>query len=65
MVAVSLGWYFFVAYMFTTGAMVRGYRQIGHWIDRLAGGMLIVLGLKLAREARSPVKFHKIQNRQE
>ena len=54
MVAVSLGWYFFLAYMFTTGAMVRGYRQIGHWIDRLAGGMLIVLGLKLAREARSP-----------
>jgi len=40
--------------MFTTGAMVRGYRQIGHWIDRLAGGGLIVLGVKLAREARSP-----------
>ena len=27
-------------------------RQISHWIDRLAGGMLIVLGLKLARESK-------------
>ena len=52
MVAVSIGWYFLVAYMFTTEPMVRGYRQIGHWIDRLAGGLLILLGVKLAIESK-------------
>jgi len=52
MVAVSIGWYFLVAYMFTTEPMVRGYRQIGHWIDRLAGGILILLGVKLAMESK-------------
>ncbi len=52
MVAVSTGWYFLVAYMFTTGLMVRGYRQIGYWIDRLAGGMLILLGVRLAMESK-------------
>ena len=52
MVAVSIAWYLVVAYVFTTEPMVRGYRQIGHWIDRLAGGLLIVLGVKLAAESK-------------
>jgi threonine efflux protein len=52
MVAVSIGWYLFVAYLFTTPPMVRGYRQIGHWIDRFAGGMLVLLGVKLAMESK-------------
>jgi threonine efflux protein len=39
MVAVSIGWYFLVAGIFTTEPIVRGYRQIGHWVDRFAGGM--------------------------
>jgi threonine efflux protein len=52
MVAVSLGWYFLVVYIFTTEPMLRGYRQIGHWIDRLAGSMLILLGVKLAIESK-------------
>ncbi len=50
MVTVSLCWYSFVACLFTTGPMLRFYRRIGHWIDRLAGGMLILLGVKLAME---------------
>jgi threonine efflux protein len=52
MVAVSVGWYFLVAYLFTTGVMARGYRRFGHWIDRLAGGMLVLLGVKLAAESK-------------
>jgi threonine/homoserine/homoserine lactone efflux protein len=52
MVAVSIGWYFLVAFMFTTDPIVRGYRQIGHWIDGLAGGMLILLGVKVAMESK-------------
>jgi len=52
MVAVSISWYFLVAYMLTTEPMVRAYRQIGHWIDRVAGGLLVVLGVKLAIEAK-------------
>jgi len=52
MVAVSVGWYFFVAYIFTTEPMLRGYRAIGHWIDRLAGGLLILLGVRLAMQGR-------------
>jgi threonine/homoserine/homoserine lactone efflux protein len=51
MVAVSLDWYFLVAYLFTTDVMVRGYRRLGHWIDRLAGGMLVLLGVKLVAES--------------
>jgi len=50
MVAISVGWYFLVAYLFTTEVMVRGYRRVGRWIDRLAGGMLILLGVKLAAD---------------
>jgi threonine/homoserine/homoserine lactone efflux protein len=52
MVAVSIGWYFLVAYLFTTTPVVRGYLRIGHWIDRLAGGMLVLLGVKLAVESK-------------
>jgi threonine/homoserine/homoserine lactone efflux protein len=52
MVAVSLAWYFLVAYIFTTQPMLRSYRQIGHWIDRLAGSLLILLGVKLAVESK-------------
>jgi threonine efflux protein len=52
MVAVSIGWYVLVAYMFTTEPVVRGYRLIGHWFDRLAGGLLVLLGVKLAIESK-------------
>jgi threonine/homoserine/homoserine lactone efflux protein len=52
MVVVSIGWYFFVAYMFASEPVVRGYREIGHWVDKLAGGMLVLLGLKLAIESK-------------
>jgi threonine efflux protein len=52
MVAVSIGWYFLVACIFTTEPIVRGYRQIGHWVDRFAGGMLMLLGVKLAIQSK-------------
>lgn len=50
MVAVSVGWYLLVACLFTTGPIVRGYRRLGRWLDRVAGGMLILLGIKLATD---------------
>jgi threonine efflux protein len=52
MVAVSIGWYFLVAYLFTTQVMVRGYRRFGHWIYRLAGGLLVLLGVKLSMDSK-------------
>lgn len=52
MVAVSVGWYFLVAYVFASEAVMRGYRQFGHWIDKLAGSMLVLLGLRLAIESK-------------
>lgn len=48
MVAISMSWYAFVACVVTTAPFVRGYRRVGRLSDKIAGGMLVVMGLKLA-----------------
>ena len=52
MVIVSVGWYSLLAYLFTTEVMVHGYRRIGHWMDRIAGGLLVLLGVRLALDSK-------------
>jgi threonine efflux protein len=52
MVLISVCWYVLVAYMFSTGFVSQGYRRIGHFIDKIAGGLLVFLGLRLAVDSR-------------
>ena len=50
--AVEFLWYLAVALMFSTGRVRRAYAGAKRWIDRLAGGCLAALGLKLALSER-------------
>ncbi len=50
--AVEFLWYLAVALLFSTGRVRRAYTGAKLWIDRLAGGCLAVLGLKLALSER-------------
>ena len=48
MVAISVGWYICVVYMFATGIVANTYQRLRRWIDRIAGGLLILFGVRLA-----------------
>jgi len=48
MVAISVGWYICVVYMFAAGIVANTYRRLRGWIDRIAGGLLILFGVRLA-----------------
>ncbi|RWG87878.1 MAG: LysE family translocator [Mesorhizobium sp.] len=50
MVAISVGWYACVVWLFAAEAVSNGYRRLRRAIDRLAGGLLILFGAKLALE---------------
>ena len=48
MIAVSVSWYALVAFLFTTPFMSGLYQRFGYMFDRVAGGLLAVLGVRLA-----------------
>ena len=48
MVAISVGWYICVVYMFATGIVANSYQRLRRWIDGIAGGLLILFGVRLA-----------------
>jgi threonine efflux protein len=48
MVTISVAWYAVVAWLFAAGAVAGAYRQARRWIDRIAGGLLILFGARLA-----------------
>lgn len=50
--AQSAAWYGLVALAFSTGPARRGYQRLSAWLDRLAGGVMILLGAKLANDLR-------------
>lgn len=50
MIAISAGWYTLVVYVFASGAMARAYARARRWIDRIAGGLLVLFGVRLALE---------------
>lgn len=50
--AVEFLWYLAVALLFSTGRVRRAYTGAKLWIDRLAGGCLAALGVKLALSER-------------
>ncbi len=50
--AVEFLWYLAVALLFSTGRVRRAYTCAKLWIDRVAGGCLAALGIKLALSER-------------
>jgi threonine efflux protein len=48
MVAISVAWYGVVVSLFAAGAIAGAYQGARRWIDRVAGGLLILLGARLA-----------------
>jgi len=49
---IEAGWYALVAVVFSSAGPRRGYLRLKHWIDRIAGGVIGLLGMKLLWEAR-------------
>ncbi|MEQ8354201.1 MAG: LysE family transporter [Kiloniellaceae bacterium] len=48
MAAISIAWYASVAWIFSAPAMTGVYGRIAHLIDRVAGGIFVAFGAKLA-----------------
>jgi RhtB (resistance to homoserine/threonine) family protein len=44
---IQLAWFSLVATLLACPAINSRFRRAGHWIDRLLGGVLVLLGLKL------------------
>ena len=42
----------FVALVLSTSVVKRSYAGLSSWIDKVAGGVMVVFGLKLANELR-------------
>ena len=47
----SLGWHSALAWFFSTEGAQQAYNKAGHWLDRIAGLVLALLGLWLASAA--------------
>ncbi|MBS0245149.1 MAG: LysE family transporter [Proteobacteria bacterium] len=54
-VVQSFAWYAFVALVLSTDFVRRHYLRLAQWLDRLAGVIMIGLGLRLAYELRNEV----------
>ncbi|MFA6265751.1 MAG: LysE family transporter [Pseudolabrys sp.] len=54
-VVQSFAWYAFVAVVLSTPFARRHYQRLSQWLDRIAGVVMVGLGLKLAYELRSEV----------
>lgn len=50
--AQSLAWYATVALLLSTPIARSHYRRLTAWLDRVAGAVMIVLGVRLANEVR-------------
>lgn len=47
--AIATGlWFCLVAMLFSQARVRAGFARMGHWFDRLMGGVLVALGIKLA-----------------
>ena len=50
--AIEVVWYTAVSFALSSGPMRAGYQRIRRTVDRVLGTLLIVLGLKVALDAR-------------
>ncbi|MBR0679995.1 LysE family transporter [Roseomonas eburnea] len=48
-------WYGAVALLLSTGVAKRSYLRLARWLDMVAGGVMVALGLKLADEVRREI----------
>lgn len=51
---LAAAWFALVATAIGQPVLRRRYRRIGHWIDRLTGGALVLLGARLAATEAGP-----------
>ena len=56
----SLLWYGAIALFFSTGFARRMYLRLTRYLDLLAGGVMIALGLKLADEVRREIAVRAV-----
>jgi threonine/homoserine/homoserine lactone efflux protein len=47
MVAISITWYVVVTCLFTMPWMARAYHRTGQWIERVAGTLFVLFGVRL------------------
>jgi threonine/homoserine/homoserine lactone efflux protein len=52
--AIETGWYAIVALVLSSDRPREAYLRYKSWVDRLAGGVLLTLGLKLVSSAHRP-----------
>ncbi|MBO0793445.1 MAG: LysE family transporter [Ktedonobacteraceae bacterium] len=50
MLVIAVSWFCLVACVFSLGAMRKAYRRAKRWLDYIAGGIFITLGIRLALE---------------
>jgi RhtB (resistance to homoserine/threonine) family protein len=48
MIIATFAWFALVSFVFSNKLMKSKMTRIGHWIDRVAGGVMIALGIKVA-----------------
>ncbi|MBI2712399.1 MAG: LysE family transporter [Bdellovibrio sp.] len=47
-VSITLSWFLLVAFCLSTPSIREKFQKGAHWVDRVTGGVLVCLGLKLA-----------------
>ncbi|MDG1164365.1 MAG: LysE family transporter [Porticoccaceae bacterium] len=47
MMLLQLAWFSFLTLLLSRPVVTRKFQRMGHWIDRLAGGAMLLLGLKV------------------
>lgn len=44
---IQLGWFSFVVFVLSIPAINRRFQRAGHWIDRILGGAMVLLGIRV------------------
>lgn len=44
---LQFGWFAFIVMLLSRPTINQKFKQCGHWIDRVLGGAMVALGLKL------------------
>ena len=47
MMVLQLAWFCFLTLLLSRPAVTSKFQRMGHWIDRIAGGAMLLLGIKV------------------
>ena len=47
MMVLQLAWFSLLAMLLSRSAVTERFQRLGHWIDRIAGGTMLLLGIKV------------------